>query len=167
MSSLLSVFHLWVSRLINAVAIITSVVLVGMVFFMVISRYVFNWSIIGMDEIALISAMWLYMSGAVIASRRSEHLVVDFLPQRISSPALLKIHQRLIAMIMLLTSGFFVFLAWKLLGFSLRLPQYTPGLKLPELIAKSAVMLASVGCFLYALRDLLTGKTCHNPQEEE
>lgn len=157
----------WTARLLSATVVIASAAVAGLVFFQVISRYVFEWSIIGLDELSLLAAMWLYMAGALIASRRSEHLVVDFLPQKLTSPRLLKLHQRVIALIMLGTTCFFLFLGWKLLKFALRLPQYTEGLDMPQLASQSASLVAAVGCTLYVIRDLITGNTCHNPKEEE
>lgn len=154
-----------IGSIMDFIAIITSSAVAGLILFMVVTRYLLEWSIVGLDELALISAMWLYMTGAMIASRRAEHLVVDFLPQKITSPGLLRLHQRLVALIMLGTSVFFMYLAWKMLSFSLRRPQSTPGLNIPELIPQSAIIMASIGSFLYALRDLITGRPCHNPNE--
>lgn len=155
-----------VASVLNAVVIITSAILTGVIFFMVIARYVLEWSVIGADEVALVGAMWLYMAGAMVASRRAEHLVVDFLPQLLKSPLLLRLHQRLIALIMVATTAFFIYLVWNLLGFAIKRPQSTAGLGIPEIIPLSAIALASIGCFSYALRDLITGKACHNPKEE-
>lgn len=157
----------WTGNLFELVVIVTSAAVAGLVFFQVITRYLLEWSIVGLDELALISAMWLYMVGSLIASRRAEHLVVDFLPQQIKSPLWKKVHQRVIAVIMVGTSAFFVYLAWRMLSFATRLPQSTPGLNIPELVPLSAVVLASLGSFFYAVRDLITGKTCHNPNEPE
>ena len=154
------------ASVLNFIVIIASVIVAGLVFFMVIARYLLEWSLVGADEVALISAMWLYMIGGIIASRRAEHLVVDFLPQLLKSPALLRLHQRVIALIMVATTLFFIYLAWRMMSFAIKRPQTTPGLGLPELIPLSAVALASIGCFAYALRDLITGKACHNPKEE-
>jgi len=133
---------------------------------MVIARYLLEWSLVGADEIVLFSAMWLYMTGAIIASRRAEHLVVDFLPQLLKSPVLLRLHQRVIALIMVGTTMFFMYLAWRMMSFAIKLPQTTPGLNLPELIPLSAVAIASIFCFAYAMRDLVTGRACHKPKEE-
>lgn len=154
------------ARVFNFIVIIASTIVTGMVFFMVVARYALEWTVIGADEVALISAMWLYMVGAMIASRRAEHLVVDFLPQMLKSPVLLRLHQRVIALIMVGTTLFFMYLACRMLGFATRLPQSTPGLGIPELVPLSAVVLASVGCFGYAMRDLITGRAAHNPKEE-
>lgn len=165
MRAFFSALDHFVAGVFNLIAIASSVLLTGLVFFMIVARYLLEWSIVGLDEVALISAMWLYMTGAMIASRRAEHLVVDFLPQQLSSERLLRLHQRVIALIMLSTTIFFMYLAWRMYGFAAKRPQSTPGLGLPEMIPLSAVMLASVGCFAYALRDLITGKACHNPKE--
>lgn len=154
------------ARVFNLIVILSSAILTGVIFFMVIARYLLEWSIIGADEIALFSAMWLYMTGAMVASRRAEHLVVDFLPQQMTSPKLLRLHQRVIALIMVATTVFFMYLSWRMFSFAIKRPQTTPGLGLSELIPLSAIMLASVGCFAYAIRDLITGKACHNPKEE-
>src|SRR5690606_32891094 len=104
-------------RLLEGIAFITTVVLVVLVFLMVVTRYVFNWSIFGLDELALISAIWLYMCGAVISSRNATHIVVDFVPQTIKAPLLKKLYQRVIAGIIATTAGFFVYLAWDMLLF--------------------------------------------------
>lgn len=154
-----------IASVFNVIVIATSAIITGIIFFMVIARYALEWSVIGADEIALVSAMWLYMVSALIASRRAEHLVVDFIPQQISSPRLLNLHQRIIALIMVGTTAFFIYLSWRMLGFALKRPQTTAGLSIPELIPLSAVMLTSIGCFGYALRDLITGRACHNPKD--
>lgn len=147
------------SHIFNYIAIITTVSLVTLVFLMVLTRYVFNWSVFGLDELAAISAMWLYMFGALISSKKRTHIVVDFAPLALAKfPRLLKAYEHLIGFIMLVTAMFFMYLAWDLLKFSLRMPQHTAALSIPELISRSAVIIASIGCFCYALRDLITGK---------
>ncbi|WP_264214396.1 TRAP transporter small permease [Leisingera thetidis] len=167
MTQFFSILDRTVARLSDIFVLITSAMVVGLVFFLVIARYVLEMSIVGIDEIALVAAIWLYMVGAIVASRRAEHLVVDFLPQRLASPRLLKLHQRVVALIMTGATIFFISLAWDMMGFAIKRPQETPGLGIPELIALSAVALASVVCFAYAIRDLVTGKACHNPKEPE
>lgn len=166
MLNFLSALDRSVACVFNFIVIVASALVAGLVFFMVVARYVLEWSVVGVDELALFSAMWLYMVGALIASRRAEHLVVDFLPQQIKSPRLLRLHQRVVALIMVVTTLFFIYLSWRMFSFAIKRPQTTPGLGLSELIPLSALMLASVGCFAYAMRDLITGRACHNPKEE-
>lgn len=165
MLKFLSGFDRVIARLCDVVVVVSSAMVVGLVFFLVVVRYILEMSIVGLDELALMSAIWLYMIGAIVASRRAEHLVVDFLPQRLKSPRLRWLHQKAVALLMIGASVFFISLAWDMMAFGIKRPQETPGLGLPELISLSAVALASIACFAYALRDLVTGRTCHNPTE--
>lgn len=156
-----------INKALEVIAILSSASLVILVFMIVLTRYVFNISIMGLDELALISAMWLYMTGALIASQRAEHIVVDFIPKSLKSEFSRNFHQRFVALIMVATTLMFIYLSWEMLKFSLRLPQTTAGLRIPKIIPISAVIVASIGCFAYALRDLITGKPCHNATVEE
>jgi len=162
MNTLLSSLDNIFAKTLERIAIFCNATLVGLVLFMVVARYIFEWSIIGLDELASISAMWLYMTGAVIAGRRSEHLVVDFLPRKMTSPALKKIYNRLIALVMSGASVFFIYLAWRMVEFAGKYPQTTPGLNIPEIIPQIGIVVASIGSFIYAARDLFGARGCHN-----
>ena len=115
----------------NVISVATTLSLVALVFFMVLSRYVFNWNIFGLDELAALSAMWLYMFGAIVSSKNSTHIVVDFAPLVLSKhPRLLKAYGRFISLITVASALFFIYLSWQLLKFSLKHPQYTAALNL-------------------------------------
>lgn len=165
MRSFISSFGAATARIFDVTAIFCNAAVACLVLSMVIVRYILNLSVVGLDELALICAMWLYMTGAMIASRHSEHLVVDFLSKQIKSPAMKRIYNRFIALIMVGASLFFMYLAWHMLSFSLRLPQTTPGLDIPEIIPQMSIIVASIGSFFYATRELITGIGCHNQDD--
>ena len=144
-----------VGWLLNAVALLSSLMLVGLMLFLVVARYVFGWSIIGLLELIMLFGMWLYMVGGLIASRKREHLVVDFLQTSIRDRQIRRLHQCFISLVTLVITSFFVFLAFRMLSWGLRRPQHTPGLSIPLWIPQSAIMFASIGCSLYALRDFI------------
>ncbi len=56
------------------------------------------------------------MTGAVLASRNREHIVVDFTAQAISSPRLQALRELLLAVIVLVLDVFFLSLARDMLG---------------------------------------------------
>jgi len=141
--------------LLNASVIISSLVLVGLMLFLVAARYVFGWSVIGLLEMIMVFGMWLYMIGALIASRKREHLVVDFLHEQIGSRRLRLLHRVVVASVTLVICLFFGYLTYRMLQWGMRRPQHTPGLSIPLWWPQSAIMFASVGCALYALRDLV------------
>lgn len=144
-----------VGWLLDAAALVSSLLVVGLMLFLVAGRYLFGWSIVGLLEVIMMFGMWLYMLGALIASRRNEHLVVDFFEQKVSDEfrrALLKL------VIGCITTGatmFFAFLAWRMLKWGLAHPQSTPGLGIPLWVPQSAILVAALGSVTYALRDVL------------
>ncbi len=141
--------------LLNATVIVSSVMLVGLMLFLVLSRYVFGWSVVGLLELIMVFGMWLYMIGALIASRKREHLVVDFLHQNISDRRLRHMHRLLVSAVTLIICIFFAYLSYRMLKWGMRRPQHTPGLSIPLWLPQMSIMVASVGCTLYALRDLI------------
>ena len=140
-------------RILNAIVIFTNLAIMTVILILVISR-VFGWSVIGMLELATISAMWLYMAGAIVAARNREHLVVDFLTQKMPSKWR-HLHDLTTSLIVFAICIFFIYLAKDMLEFASRRPQTTPALSLPLLIPQGAIVVASVFTTIYALRDLL------------
>jgi len=144
-----------VSWLLDAAALVSSLLVVGLMLFLVVGRYLFGWSIVGLLEVIMMFGMWLYMVGALIASRRNEHLAVDFFEQKVSDRfrrALLKL------VVGCITTGatmFFTMLAWRMLKWGFAHPQSTPGLGIPLWIPQSAILVAAFGATTYAMRDVL------------
>ena len=75
-----------IMRAMGFVVIVTNLAVTALILFLVLARFVLGWSVVGVLELATLSAMWLYMCGAVIAARNREHLVVDFLSQSLVTP---------------------------------------------------------------------------------
>ncbi|WP_051371981.1 TRAP transporter small permease [Leisingera aquimarina] len=153
MTKLLSIADRVLMHLLNAVVVFANLAVMALILLLVASR-MFGWSVVGMLELATISAMWLYMAGAIIAMRNREHLVVDFLTQSLS-PKLQVIHEAVTSVIVLAIGFFFIFLASGMLEFATRRPQTTPALSLPLLIPQSAIVTAAVFTTIYALRDAI------------
>ncbi|MCT7656448.1 TRAP transporter small permease [Oceanimonas sp. NS1] len=141
--------------LLEAAAFTASLLVVGLMLFLVLARYVFGWSVVGLLELIMLFGMWLYMLGALIASRRNEHLVVDFVELQITDYRLKLLHKALISLITFVICLFFVLLAYRMLAWGLRRPQSTPGMGIPLWLPQASIMLAAVGCSCYSLRDLL------------
>ena len=55
--------------LMGLVVIVTNLAVTGLILFLVLARFVLGWSVVGVLELATLSAMWLYMCGAVVAAR--------------------------------------------------------------------------------------------------
>ena len=151
-----SLFHrldkgiMWIM---GAVVVVTNLAVTGLILFLVLARFVLGWSVVGVLELATLSAMWLYMCGAVIAARNREHLVVDFLSSSLRSPRARALHDLAVSVIMVVLSLFFVGLARDMVDWSIARPQTTAALSLPLMLPQSAIVLASGLFLVYALRD--------------
>ncbi|WP_165814411.1 TRAP transporter small permease [Pararhodobacter oceanensis] len=145
----------WLMRLMSLVIFASTAAIVCLISFLILSRYVFGWSVIGMLELSTLSALWLYMIGAVVASRNREHITVDFTAQSLKSPRLTALHESLVSLIILILGVFFLSLAWDMLIWAQRRPQVTPGLNIPLLAGQSALITAAVLGLAYTIRDLI------------
>lgn len=137
------------------VVIMTNLAVTVLILFLVLARFVLGWSVVGVLELATLSAMWLYMCGAVIAARNRQHLVVDFLSQALPTPRAKALHDLAVSIIMVVLSLFFMGLARDMVNWSIARPQTTAALSLPLMIPQSAIVLASALFIIYAFRDLV------------
>lgn len=137
----------------RGVVFLASVIITLCLTGLVVCRYIFGISLVAAHEASLFAAMWLYMCGAVLASRRNEHLVVDILASNLNGRAKL-LHQLVISVLTVIISSFFILWVWKMLSWGLKRPQIIPGLELPLWAAQAPIALAAVAGLLYGLRDI-------------
>ncbi|WP_417228580.1 TRAP transporter small permease [Amphritea sp.] len=123
--------------------------------FLILSRYVFGWSVVGVLEVIMIFGIWLYMTGSLIASKRDEHLVVDLLSLSLKSGKARVIHQVIVYSITTIICAFFIFWSYKMLAWGLKRPQVTPGLSISLLVPQASIMVCAVGTFIYSIRNIL------------
>ena len=157
--------------LLNIVVIVTSLAITGLILFLVLARFVLGWSVVGVLELATLSAMWLYMCGAIVAARNHEHLVVDFLALSLKNPKHKALHTLAVSLIMVVLSMFFLSLANDMVAWSIKRPQTTAALSIPLIVPQTAVVLAAILCAVYAIRDAIVaaiavfGGTPHKAEE--
>lgn len=143
-----------IAALLDGAAILSSILVVGLMVFLVIARYILGLSVVGLHELILLFALMLYMSGAIIASRNREHLTVDWLAQRLVSGRARAWHALFVALVTFLLAIFFIVWTYWMFVWGLERPQTTPGLGIPLWIPQLAILAAAIGSFAYALRDI-------------
>ena len=141
---------MWV---LGVIVFVASLTMTALILFLVMARFIFGWSVVGILELATLSAIWLYMCGAVVAARNREHLVVDFLSHSLKSARHRAWHNLAVSLVMVVLSLFFIGLADDMLAWSMKRPQTTAALGLPLLIPQSAIILASGLFAIYTVRD--------------
>lgn len=144
----------------NAIAVVASLVVTGLMFFLVIARYVLGLSVVGLHELVMLAAVALYMTGAVIASRKREHLTVDWIAGSITDPRKKAAHDLLIAILTIMVTSFFIVWSYYMFTWGMKRPQSTPAYQIPLWLPQLAIGVAAVGCFAYALRDAINAIFC-------
>ena len=96
-------------------AVLTSVLVAVLLFYLVVARYYFHdWPTGGVHALSLVAAMWLYMTGALIASQSRQHLVVDALTMQIVSPRMIALHRVLVSVITLVIICIFAYWVYRM-----------------------------------------------------
>ena len=167
MRNLFEFLDRWLMRLMSVVIFVSTAIIVCLISFLILSRYVFGWSVVGMLELSTLSALWLYMVGAVVASRNREHITVDFTAQSLQNPRLSAAHDLAVSVIIFVFGMFFVSLAWDMVEWASRRPQVTPGLGIPLFAGQAALVTAAVLGLAYTLRDIVkAARALKNPNGE-
>lgn len=145
----------WIANTLDVFAVLSSVLMTGLMLFLVLARYVLGLSIVGLHELILASALVLYMTGALIASRRRDHIVVTWLAERITTPRAQAAHAMLVAAITIVVTIFFIVWTYWMFSWGIQRPQSTPAYGIPLWILQVPIVVAAVGCFGYAVRDFI------------
>ncbi len=155
MSFALNSIEKTIEAVLSAIAIITSVMVVGLMVFLVIARYLLGLSIVGLHELILLFVLQLYMVGALIAAQRKSQVTVDWLSQRFAGGGASAWHNAIVAAITLSATVFFIVWAYWMMSWGIERPQTTPTLGLPLWLSQAAIVFCAFGCAGFALRDLV------------
>lgn len=142
-------------KVLEWLAVLTSALVALLLVYLVAARYYFNWwPSGGVHALSLVAAMWLYMTGALIASQSRQHLVVDVLTVRMASPRLIAWHRLLVSMVTFVIICIFAYWVYRMFVWGARFSATLPGLDLPLWVPQAAIGLNAAGSVAYALRDV-------------
>lgn len=122
------------------------VAMVGIIFFQVIMRYVFNNSLSWSEELGKFLFVWLSWLGISIGHRRREHIKITLLVDKLS-PKGKKITEILSELILILISGVTMFYGFTMIEIQMNIPY--AGIKISTAWGYLSVVL---GCGLFVLR---------------
>jgi TRAP-type C4-dicarboxylate transport system permease small subunit len=103
-------------------------VMVLLVFMNVVSRYIFNHSIIWAEEVSQYLMIWVAFLGAGLALRQGRHVAVEMLQDRLP-PTARRMTRHLVALLLILFMGILTVLGFRFAHFAW--DQETPVLNIP------------------------------------
>lgn len=110
-------------------------------FIQVITRYVFETPIMGLEEAALIPTIWLYILGSVNASREDTQIRANVLEIFLKTPKAKLILHTLSEAISIVISIWLTWWAWKYFSYALRVWKESPTLYIPTFVYESALFI--------------------------
>ena len=126
----------------------------GMQFVQVVTRYVFETPIMGLEEIAVIPTLWLYILGAVNASREDTQIRANVLEIFLKTERARHVLLIISESISFVISRWLTYWAWDYFKYAMRVSKETPTLYLPTLIYESALFIGLLLMTFYVLLHL-------------
>lgn len=153
--SFISILDRIINFLVRPFVIFASLAIAVMVSWGVFSRAVLEKPVFGVEELILLSAVWLYMLGATLASRERSHLSADFVAVLSKNQKVIIGFRLLATVISLVMAAFFVTWAHSLLSWGLAKGQSTTVLHIPLYYSQGSLFVGSLLLVFYLIRDTL------------
>ncbi|WP_134675586.1 TRAP transporter small permease [Ectopseudomonas khazarica] len=157
--------------IIKPVVVVISFLVAVFLAYGIFARAVMGKPVFGLEELVLLGAMWLYMLGAVLASRDRSHLTADFIEVMFKNPKTIQAFRIVAALISLVMAIFFASWSYDLLYWAVIKGQSSTVLKMPWYLSQSSLFVASILFIFYQLRDVLNDinsfRSCSGPDQEQ
>ncbi|MCK5913300.1 MAG: TRAP transporter small permease [Desulfuromusa sp.] len=119
----------------------------------VVSRYVFEVAISGLDEITGHMAVWMYLMGAAYASHEGSQINAEMVHLVIKNERALCFVRAIAGTISAVVAGFMVSWSYGYVVWSLKKHEVTPTLQLPTVYFQVAILIGAVIMCYYFIRD--------------
>lgn len=157
--------------IIKPVVVVISFLVAVFLAYGIFARAVMGKPVFGLEELVLLGAMWLYMLGAVLASRDRSHLTADFIEVMFKNPKTIQTFRIVAALISLVMAIFFASWSYDLLYWAVVKGQSSTVLKMPWYLSQSSLFVASILFIFYQLRDVLNDinsfRSCSGPDQQQ
>lgn len=125
-----------------------------LVFLQVLLRYVFKAPLMGIEELLLFPAIWLYMIGGALASLKKDHISCGILTLYIHKPRSIRIFNLMKDIISAVISVWLAYWAFRYFLYSLQMWKVSDLLYVPMFYGESAIFIGLFFMVIYAWLDL-------------
>ncbi len=141
-----------ISQLDGIIAAVFLAVIVVLMSYGVVTRYVFNSPSSWVEDVCLALFVWMTFMGSSALMRTDEVVRIDFLVHKIPAKAANVLDNLIRPLLVIFALGFMVYWGWKLLPFSQ--VRFTPALKLPYVYIYAAVPVSGMFMLYHQLKHL-------------
>jgi TRAP-type C4-dicarboxylate transport system permease small subunit len=121
----------------------------------VISRYIFEVAISGLDEITGHTAVWLYLMGAAYGSYDRSQIKAEMIHLVIKNQRILNAVRAVSTLIGAIVAGYMVTWSYGYIRWSILKHEVTPTLQTPTVIFQVAILIGAVLMVYYFIREAL------------
>ncbi|MBR9865616.1 MAG: TRAP transporter small permease [Oceanospirillales bacterium] len=139
--------------IVKPIVVVISLAIAFMLSYGIFSRAVLGTPVFGLEELILMGAMWLYMLGAVLASRDRSHLCADFVQVITDNQRIVTFMHLLATLVSLFMAVMFATWSYDLMLWGLKKGQTTTVFHLPWYLSQSSLFVASTLFIFYLIRD--------------
>lgn len=144
------------NSLLRPAAIVLSLFVAVALTFGICARIIMGTPMFGLEELVLIAVVWLYMVGAILASRDRAHLSADFILVLTKNKKIIAASHLISSLISLVMAILFVTWSYDLFVWAIQKKQVTPVFSLPWFISQGSLLFAAIFFVYYILRDVVT-----------
>lgn len=124
-------------------------------FIQVILRYVFHSSLLGIEEILLFPAIWLYFLGSANASLERNQLKAPVIDLYLKSPKMVKIFRIIMSVTSFIINCWLTYWAYQYFQYSVRVHKLSASLYIPLVYAESAVFIGFLLMSIYIFLEII------------
>ncbi len=121
----------------------------------VITRYVFEIAISGLDEITGHTAVWLYMMGAAYGSYDRSQIKAEMAHLVVKNERILNLVRAFATIIGVVVAGYMISWSYEYVQWSLKKHEMTPTLRLPTVIFQVSILIGAVLMVYYFIREAI------------
>ena len=126
----------------------------GLVFYIVVMRYVFKANFYGADEIITLITMWLYFLGAIYGSYEESHIQGDLLNLMFTKRVHYKMHRIYVYIVCVFLMGIWSYWGWDYFTTVIASTRRSTGLKIPFWAMQIPQAVGMWGMLIYSVYHL-------------
>lgn len=139
----------------QGIIIAVIVIAIGTMFLQVVTRYVFEISVSGLDELAGHTAVWLYMMGAAYGAYDRSHIKANAIHLFVKNKKVLAWIDVFAMGVAVIVAVYMTVWSYGYLQWSIRKHEVTPTLQLPTVIFQTAIFVGALLMVIYFSVELL------------
>lgn len=153
----------------KTIIILVTIAVTGTMLLQVISRYVFEISITGLDELTGHTAVWLYLMGAAFGTYDRSQIKADMMHLFVKNQKILSLIKAGASAVSVVVASHMMVWSYNYVLWSIRKHEVTPSLQIPTILFQVSILIGAVLMVFYFLVeffDLIRQVRSHGPVTE-